>query len=77
MTLTLYDFNDLDEKAKGEVVFQDGTFIDNREEEGLKIQLYRLAGFYVEVFYDGKANQILQYRAFSSVSQLSPYLKNS
>jgi hypothetical protein len=77
MTLTLYDFNALNDTAKSEAVFQSGTFIDNREEEGLKIQLYRLNSFYVEVFYDGAENKIVRYHAFSSISQLGAYLKNN
>jgi hypothetical protein len=77
MTLTPYDFNKLDDTAKGDEVFQSGTFIDNSIEEDLTIQLYRLGNFYVEVFYDGKANKIVRYRALSSVYQLSAYLKNS
>jgi hypothetical protein len=50
--LTLYDFNGMDAAGQGEAVFSEGTFIDDRVEDGLKVQLYRLYGFYVEVFYD-------------------------
>jgi hypothetical protein len=48
--LTLYDFNGMDAVSQGEAVFSEGVFIDDRDEEDLKVQLYRLHGFYVEVF---------------------------
>jgi hypothetical protein len=73
--LTLYDFNSLDEKGKGEAVFMTGIFVDDRNEGTFKVQLYRLHDFYVEVYYDAMANEIRRYRAFKSASQLVPYLK--
>jgi abortive infection bacteriophage resistance protein len=56
--------------------FQEGTFVDNRSENGFKVQLYRLHSFYVEVFYDAQANKILQYRSFNSITQLAPYIRS-
>ena len=40
----------------------------------LKVQLYRLDTFYVEVFYDAKSNSIIRYLSFKSAGQLAPYL---
>ena len=65
----------MDEKAKGEAVFSEGMFIDDRDEIGLKVQLYRLDSFYVEVFYDQRKNEITRYRSFKSPGQLAPYVK--
>lgn len=73
--LTLYDFNGMDEKGKGEAVFSEGLFIDDRDEDGVKVQLYRLYGFYVEVFYDQQKNEIMRYRSFNKAGQLAPYVK--
>ena len=73
--LTIYDFNGMDDTGKGNPVFQEGTFIDNRNEAGLKVQLYRLYSFYVEIFYHTEANEIIRYRAFKSIRQLAPYIK--
>jgi hypothetical protein len=75
--LTLYDFNGMDEKEQAEAVFTQGTFIDDRDEDGLKVQLYRLDSFYVEVFYNQKDNKITRYRSFNSPGQLAPYVKLS
>jgi hypothetical protein len=73
--LTFYDFNAMNETEKGNAVFQEGTFVDNRSENGFKVQLYRLQSFYVEVFYDAQANKILYYRSFNTITQLAPYIR--
>jgi len=71
--LTLYDFNALDENGKADAIWT-GDFLGGREENGLKVQLYSLTNFYVEVFYDEWANKILRFRAFKSYDLLTPYL---
>ncbi|PAW92276.1 hypothetical protein CKK33_01720 [Mucilaginibacter sp. MD40] len=71
--LTLYDFNVLPEDEKADAVWS-GTFLADREENDLKVQLYSVSCFYVEVYYDPVANKILRFRAFSSRDLLTPYL---
>lgn len=71
--LTLYDFNGLAEDEKANAVWS-GTFLADREENTLKIQLYYVNSFYVEVFYDSVAHRILRFRAFASRNLLTPYL---
>ncbi|WP_428329680.1 hypothetical protein [Mucilaginibacter sp.] len=73
--LTLYEFNAMDDNGQAEAVFKEGIYVDDREDSGLKIQLYRLNSFYVEVFYDAIANRITRYRSFSALAQLAPYVK--
>jgi hypothetical protein len=48
--MILYDFHGMDENAQTEAVFKEGVYVDSRDEEGLKVQLYRL-DFYVEMYY--------------------------
>jgi hypothetical protein len=71
--MTLLEFNRLSTTEKGEAVWR-GTFLADREADGLKIQLYSLEGFYAEVFYDPIANRITEFRSFTSRQQLVPYL---
>jgi len=71
--LTLYDFNGLTDNEKAEAVWK-GTFLADREEDGLAVQLYSFPAFYVEVFYEKQNNQISRFRAFTSNSLLVPYL---
>ena len=47
--ITLSEFNALDENAKAEVTWS-GTFLTDREQDALKVQLYSMDNFYVEVF---------------------------
>ena len=71
--LTLYDFNALTEAQKADAVWQ-GSFLADREENGLTVQLYAVNSFYVELFYDPVANKILSFRSFTSKHLLTPYL---
>ena len=71
--LTTEDFNALPETEKAEAVWQ-GSFLADREENGLTIQLYAVSSFYVELFYDPLANKILSFRSFTNKHLLVPYL---
>jgi len=71
--MTLYEFNALEENKKADAVWK-GTFLADREENGLAVQLYAVDSFYVELFYDPQANRVLRFRAFRSKNQLVPYL---
>jgi hypothetical protein len=74
--MTLYEFNALDLTEKAEAVWR-GTFLADREADGLTIQLYSLTGFYVELFYDPLANKITDFHAFTNKQLLAPYLAQS
>jgi hypothetical protein len=71
--LTLDDFNSLTETEKADAVWT-GSFLADRQANGLMVQLYAVNSFYVEVFYDPQANQIVGFRAFNTKNLLVPYL---
>jgi hypothetical protein len=71
--LTLYDFNGLNDDEKANAVWE-GTFLADRREEDLTVQLYSVGNFYVEVFYDAGLNKIVRFRSFTTKSLLVPYL---
>ena len=71
--LTTEDFNALTETEKADAVWQ-GSFLADREENGIIVQLYAVDNFYVELFYDPIANKILSFRSFTSKHLLTPYL---
>jgi hypothetical protein len=73
MMITFYDFLAMDEAEQYNSVWQ-GTFLGERREESLWIQCYSLGSFYVEVYYDAGANQLLRIRSFSKIEELAPYL---
>jgi hypothetical protein len=72
--LSLFEFNLLTADEKAEAVWS-GTFLGDRMEKAFRVQLYRVAAFYVEVFYDGDVNKIVEFRPFNSYDLLTPYLK--
>ncbi|WP_454802926.1 hypothetical protein [Mucilaginibacter phyllosphaerae] len=74
--MNLYEFNTLDLNEKAEAVWR-GTFLADREADGLVIQLYILSGCYVELFYDRAANKIKDFHAFTNKQLLAPYLAQS
>jgi hypothetical protein len=71
--LTLTEFNKLSTHDQEEVIWN-GTFLADREENGLIVRLYGLSEFYGEVFYDANTNRVLKVRAFNSTNNLVPYL---
>jgi len=73
--ITIYDFNGMNEAGQADAVFTAGVFVDDRDDEGMKVQLCRLHSFYVEVYYDPASNKITRYRSFKSAGQLAPYVK--
>lgn len=71
--MTLYEFNVLDDNAKADAIWA-GSFLADREENGLMLQLYAIDSFYAEVTYDPAANKILTFRSFNAKHLLAPYL---
>lgn len=71
--LTMEQYEALGEAEKAEAILQ-GTFLADREENGLVVQLYSLGQIYGEVHYDPLANRVLRYRVFEGTQHLAPYL---
>ena len=72
--MTLYEFNQLPYERQLVAVFDTGTFLARRWEEEDGIGLYYLpGGFFVEVYYDTRANELGRLRSFSSVVPLEDY----
>ncbi len=72
--MTLYAFNQLPYERQLGAVFDTGTYLARRWEEAEGINLYHLpAGFFVEVYYDTHANEIVRLRSFSSAEPLEDY----
>lgn len=71
--MTIEDFNFLNLNEQGDIVFK-GDFLVERIEGGCRIALYRVKGFYVEVYYDTDRNEIERVEAFKSNERLVPYI---
>ncbi|MFI5163317.1 MAG: hypothetical protein ACHQHN_18705 [Sphingobacteriales bacterium] len=71
--MTLHEFNVLDDNAKADAAWR-GSFLADREENGLAIQLYAIDSFFVELLYDAGANKILSFHSFTTKNLLGTYL---
>ncbi|TPG66046.1 hypothetical protein [Hymenobacter nivis] len=72
--MTLYDFNLLPYEQQLAAVFDAGTYLARRWEEEDSVNLYHLpGGFFVELYYDTHANELVRLRSFSSSEPLEDY----
>ena len=75
--MDLYEFNQLPQRHKANFVWNNAVFLTNRtDENGRKVNLYHTDKFFVEVYYNPKANAIVKFRAFNSTNCLEPYLES-
>lgn len=72
--ITVLDFNQMALEEQANVAIT-GTFLGDRQQGAVVVQLQRLDNFYIEVFYDPLQNEILRYEGFTSVARLAPYIK--
>jgi hypothetical protein len=72
--MTLYEFRALNDIDQANAVWDNGTHLGTRVEEGQSVLLYNVCDFYVEVFYSNGLNEITQLKAFKTTKLLEPYL---
>ena len=71
--MTIKEFNKLDFDAKLYKVVDDGTFLDNYITPDIRMNLYAVDKFYVELVYDGDENKIIEVRSFKYGQELDKY----
>ena len=71
--MTLEAFNNLTYDEKLLTVVDAGTFLENYVTVDIKINLYSIDKFYVELVYDGELNKISEVRSFKSGIHLDKY----
>jgi hypothetical protein len=72
--MTLLDFNALPYERQLVHVFDEGTFLARRWEEEDGINLYHLpGGFFVELYYDTYANELVRLWSFQNAEPLENY----
>lgn len=73
--MTLLDkFNSVDLNGRAALTWENGEFIVAREYYRMKVCLYSLPGFYVEVAFDLETNIIERVEAFTDQNRLEKYL---
>ena len=70
--MTLEQFDLLDEERQAIEICK-GVCVAGRDEGELKILLFQLGSFYVEIFYHPRKNLITRYKA---IEQADAYVKN-
>ena len=56
------------------MLINNGIFLFDRKAVGIKVLLYQLSGFYVEVFYDTTSSQVCLVKSFTDMEGLDAYL---
>lgn len=72
MTLTI--FNGLSLEEQQIAVLQEGIFLAERKDSPLRMLLYDMTFFYVEVFFLNRYNKVAWFNAFTSTEKLEPFL---
>jgi hypothetical protein len=71
--MTLQEFNMLDHDTRLFTVVDKGTFLDNYVTTDIRMNLYAIDKFFVELVYDSDENKIIEVRSFKSGSELEKY----
>ena len=72
--MTLQQFTSLQLNVQEKMLINNGIFLFERKAVGVKVLLYQLAGFYVEVFYDTVSSTVCLIKAFTETDGLDAYL---
>jgi hypothetical protein len=72
--MKLSEFILLNEDEKRVVVLHVGVLVAKRTSDGCCVFLFQLGSFYVEVFCNLADKAVQEYRAYTEVDQLTPYL---
>jgi len=72
--LSIFEFALLDDHSKKMHMLEHGVYLISRQAENFTVHLYRLPGFYVELFMDHHPNPAIWFRSFDEPSLLEPYV---
>ena len=73
--MTLYEFNQLPEQEKHQLVHSEATFLEVIEEGEKRYALYGFEKFYIELTYDVSSNKITSLTTFKKGKLLDKYLE--
>jgi hypothetical protein len=71
-SMTLYEFSLLSERNQAREIWQ-GNYVMSREGEEGTVMLYKVHGFYVEVFYNREDSPPVKFNPFISATRLHLY----
>jgi hypothetical protein len=73
--MTLTEFNKLATEEQQKAVLIQGVFLAERKDPPLRMMLYDMGNFYVEVFFLSRYNKVAWFNGFSNTRKLEPYLQ--
>jgi hypothetical protein len=73
--MTLAQFNKLKIEEQQKAVLINGVFLGERKDPPLRMMLYDMEKFYVEVFFLSRYNKVAWFNGFQSTKKLEPYLQ--
>ena len=73
--MDFYQFNFQDIAGRAALIWEQGNFIDIREERGCRIGLYDMGKFFAEIWFDENKTAIKMVRGFKGFNCLDLYLE--
>jgi hypothetical protein len=73
--MKLAEFNKLATEEQQKAVLMQGVFLAERRDPPLRMMLYDMGSFYVEVFFLSRYNKVAWFNGFDNVKKLEPYLQ--
>jgi hypothetical protein len=72
--MTLNEYLLLRPEERADITWKYGAFIAMADKGFLKVLLYQINSFYVEVYYNCDLGRVEEFRCFDSTDGLEPYL---
>jgi len=72
--MKIYDFICLDEDARYQAVWDNGTYVDSKAKDAIICQLYAINDFFVELHYHLATNKLIGNLPFKQGEHLEKYL---
>jgi hypothetical protein len=73
--MTLQEFNLLSLEQQQNALLRSGVYLGERKDPPLRMMLYQMDGFYVEVFFLSRYNKVGWFKGFDNTDELTPYLE--
>lgn len=73
--MRLQEFNLLSLEQQQNALLRSGVFLGERKDPPLRMMLYQLDSFYVEVYFLSHYHKVGWFKGFDSVEELEPYLE--
>ncbi len=73
--ITIDEFHILSNEEKEAVIRKKAVFLDSRNNEGFRFELYQIDGFYIEMMFNLADDVFWGLRSFEEIDLLNQYLK--